>query len=859
MSNSSARRERRPFQGVAVAILLVCATWLVPVPAGAQTGTVSGTVTNAGTGATVAGGRVRLCPASGPCVNSATTTADGTYSVTVPAGTYYAFTTGFNTQGLLNEIFDDTPCLLGCSDAEAIATGTPIAVASGAAVTGRNFALTPGGTVTGTITDAVTGNPLAGVTVTLWTRLSATTISFVASVTSDASGVYTVQAVKSGTYYAVTSNAQGYVNEIFDDILCTGSCSSTLAVASGTGIAVTTGAAAGGVSFGLLPGGRITGTVTNQTTTLPMANVLVRALAPVNGVLTVFGSALTNGSGAYAIQGLPTGSYFLQTATSAAINETYNNRPCNRTCTTAEAAAGDATAVTAGATVNGRDFQLDPGASISGTVRSAATGNPLGSAGVQAFRQSGATTALVATTGVDVSGNYVLGGLPPDTYYLVAYDLLENTNGYVQELLGGTHCPYCEGAELLGATPLVLSAGASSAGNDFSLDLAGGITGTITETSTGLPLRGIVSAYVPGTSHPVGEALSDETGVYFLNSLPPGPVFLSTRGFGRHLNEIYNNVPCASGICTGAATVASGASVVAVAGSAVSNVNFGLSPRNEPPAAPVSLRATATAFTVQISWAEGGSGGATTSYVLEAGLAPGTTAVTLPVGSTSLTVPGVAPGTYYLRVRAVNAFGTSLPSNEVALVVGADGASQLSAPASFVAWTAGDRLTATWAAPTLGPTPTGYLLEVGSSGGLANIATLPTTLRSFVYGPVPPGFYFLRVRALLGASVGPASNEAVINVGNVPAPPDPPGLSHTVAGSLVTFTFVPPVNGVPTSYLLEAGSAPGLRDITTFDTGTAATALSVPGVPPGAYYVRVRSRNAAGVGLASNEVVVIVP
>ncbi|MGD9906022.1 MAG: carboxypeptidase regulatory-like domain-containing protein, partial [Vicinamibacterales bacterium] len=708
MSHSSVCRERRKFRRVAIAVLLAWAAWLVPVPAGAQTGTVSGTVTNAATGATVAGGRVRLCPASGLCVNSATTTADGTYSVTVPAGTYYAFTTGFNTQGLLNEIFDDKACVLGCSDAEAIATGTPIAVAGAATVTGRNFALTPGGTVTGTITDAATGNPLAGVTVTLWTRLSAGTINFVASAASDASGVYTVQAVRSGTYYATTGNTQGYINEIFNDIFCTGSCNATLAVASGTGIAATAGAVTGGVDFGLLPGGRITGTVTNQTSTLPMANVLVRALAPVNGAMTAFGSALTNGSGAYAIQGLPTGSYFLQTTTSAAINETYDNRPCaTLTCTPAEAAGGDATAVTAGTTVSGRDFQLDPGASISGTVRSTDTGNPLASAGVQAFRQSGATSALVATAGVDASGNYVIGGLPPDTYYLVAYDLIENASGYVQELLGGTHCPYCEGAGLLGATPLVLAAGASSAGNDFSLDRAGAITGTVTETSTGLPLRGIVSAYVPGTSHPVGEAFSDETGVYFLNSLPPGPVFLSTRGFGRHLNEIYNDVPCAGGVCTGAATVASGASVVAVSATTVSNVNFALSPRNEPPGAPVSLRATSTAFTVQISWAESGSGGVTTSYVLEAGFAPGTTAVTLPVASTSLTVPGVAPGTYYLRVRAVNALGTSPPSNEVALMIGADGASQLSPPASFVAWTAGDRLTATWAAPTLGPTPTG--------------------------------------------------------------------------------------------------------------------------------------------------------
>ena len=38
---------------------------------------------------------------------------------------------------------------------------------------------------------------------------------------------------------------------------------------------------------------------------------------------------------------------------------------------------------------------------------------------------------------------------------------------------------------------------------------------------------------------------------------------------------------------------------------------------------------------------------------------------------TTFSVPGVPPGTYFVRIKAVNAHGTSLPSNEVMLVVGA--------------------------------------------------------------------------------------------------------------------------------------------------------------------------------------------
>jgi len=58
--------------------------------------------------------------------------------------------------------------------------------------------------------------------------------------------------------------------------------------------------------------------------------------------------------------------------------------------------------------------------------------------------------------------------------------------------------------------------------------------------------------------------------------------------------------------------------------------------------------------------------------------------------------------------------------------------------------------------------------------------------------------------------------------------------------------------------VIEAGSTSGASNITVFDTGSAATGLTVNNVPPGTYFVRVRGRDAAGTGPASNEVTVVV-
>jgi glucose/arabinose dehydrogenase len=94
----------------------------------------------------------------------------------------------------------------------------------------------------------------------------------------------------------------------------------------------------------------------------------------------------------------------------------------------------------------------------------------------------------------------------------------------------------------------------------------------------------------------------------------------------------------------------------------------------------------------------------------------------------------------------------------------------------------------------------------------------------------------------------------------VPAdlPGAPSGLEAAVTGRDVALSWTPPAGGrPPTGYRLEAGFTPGAADIATFDAGPA-PALSVPDVPDGTYFVRVRAVQNTAVGPPSNEVRVVV-
>jgi hypothetical protein len=161
---------------------------------------------------------------------------------------------------------------------------------------------------------------------------------------------------------------------------------------------------------------------------------------------------------------------------------------------------------------------------------------------------------------------------------------------------------------------------------------------------------------------------------------------------------------------------------------------------------------------------------------------------------------------------------------------------------------------------------TSYVIEAGSRSGAIDQANADIgNYTSYTASPVPPGTYYVRIRAIVNGVPTAASNEVVVNVGGQPqqpcgcgaAAPSPTGLSFNVNGSDVTLNWSTG-GGAPSSYVIEAGSFSAAANLANIDTLSAATSFFAPGVGSGTYFVRVRARNSCGVSAASNEIVVIV-
>ena len=159
-----------------------------------------------------------------------------------------------------------------------------------------------------------------------------------------------------------------------------------------------------------------------------------------------------------------------------------------------------------------------------------------------------------------------------------------------------------------------------------------------------------------------------------------------------------------------------------------------------------------------------------TGIRLEAGTAPGlvNAANTVIGATTTFTAPGVPPGTYYVRVRALDATGESAASNEVVVVVGGNGAgpcgSAPAPPAELKATVAGTAVSLSWAAAPSDCPASGFILYAGSAPGLTNLANVATSATGLA-AVAPPGTYYVFVVAQNAAGASGPSSIITVNVG----------------------------------------------------------------------------------------------
>ncbi len=282
---------------------------------------------------------------------------------------------------------------------------------------------------------------------------------------------------------------------------------------------------------------------------------------------------------------------------------------------------------------------------------------------------------------------------------------------------------------------------------------------------------------------------------------------------------------------------------------------------------PVGFAAQPSASGASLLWFPPAASGLT-GYRLEVGSSPGGADISvLPLSAStrSLPLPAGISGTFYFRLLALYADGTSGASGELAVTLGGGGgAAAPASPTNLRAVVNGGNLVISWDPPADGSVVT-VVADVGSASGTANLAAAAPLGKfgPFVVANAPAGSYYIRLRAVSAGGVSAPSNEVRVAVGGGGGkggpPPPPTGLTATVdAGRVVKLVWHLDENGPDTAgFSLEVGAQPGGVEYGTLPVK--AETISAGPVPPGTYYIRVRAWNGMATSAPGNEVRVVVP
>ena len=374
---------------------------------------VSGTVTETGSGAPVAGAWVAVLRTSDFSI-AAGAVADGSGNFTVPvaAGSYYLYVvdpTGAHTAG-----FHGPP--------------TTVSVTSGAMTDVDPQMVSLRGSVAGTVTEAGSGTPIGGAWVI---GINATTGATQQGVVADGAGQYNIGGLTPGSYRPVFVDPTGaHASRYFPN---------SVDFLGATSLAVTAGAStAANVALptqSTTPGAQtLSGTVREAGTNAALGGVFVVALRAAD--FRNAGGAVTNGSGQYSLN-VAAGDYKLAFVDSTGLHnmEWHDNQPNTGLAT--------ATSVTAPAVTNAT-LDANTG-TLAGTVTDDPSGTPITGAWVVAIGPTGAIAGGAVTA---PDGTYAIAGLAPGTYRAT---IVDPNGGRAQEY-------YNNSPDYAGATPVNITA-----------------------------------------------------------------------------------------------------------------------------------------------------------------------------------------------------------------------------------------------------------------------------------------------------------------------------------------------------------------------------------------------------------------
>jgi hypothetical protein len=223
-----------------------------------------------------------------------------------------------------------------------------------------------------------------------------------------------------------------------------------------------------------------------------------------------------------------------------------------------------------------------------------------------------------------------------------------------------------------------------------------------------------------------------------------------------------------------------------------------------------------------------------------------------PDGGFTYTPNATFAGTDRFTYRSRNQFG---PSNfaAVTIAVGTP-AGPLPPSALQVVNVAGSTVTMRWTPPQIGPAPTAYLIEGGSTPGSVEASIVAPATPVFTF-TAPTGSFFVRARSIAGGEQSAPSNEVPLFV-NVPVVPSAPqSLLALVNDTTVALSWHNTFGGgAPVNLVLDVSGA-----LTTSIPLGVTDSFSAAGVPAGTYTLALRAVNVIGSSAATEPVTITVP
>ena len=328
--------------------------------------------------------------------------------------------------------------------------------------------------ITGLITD-VDGSPLAGASVQA-VIFGCCQDVIQGSAISDSDGRYLITGLE-GNFYQVKASAPGYFATCY---------ARTRDCINPTAVHVDQAQAATVIDFVLRKVGEISGKVTDETTGEPIQGICVSASS--GGGPGAVTDSLGNYTLDYVLPGDHVIVFYSCHQPEQYRTEFYDDAP----------SADEATYVSTdyGSAITGIDAALLKWGSISGTITNT-SGEPI--EGLCVSNWYGSPSAST-----DSSGRYTVGELYRGSYDIVFTDCNHNPRRYPDA-----------------SVHVDLAPGQDATGVDLTIQSFGSISGTVTDETTGDPIKGLCVG-ANGSSYVSGSDQTDETGAYTIDGLSAG-------------------------------------------------------------------------------------------------------------------------------------------------------------------------------------------------------------------------------------------------------------------------------------------------------------------------------------------------